>query len=264
MQVMELIATDPGAPTLAQLAARMEVPKTSLVHMLRALEQAGYVSRTSQGFTLGGAAWRVAAAISARNDFSGAVRRVLQELAGATRETVLIGRLMDDGLAVVYLDRIASSQVVRFTPELGEPRPFHCTAAGKIMLASMPRSRLNGLLRSRRLERFTDFTITTQRALLKELDEVRSNGFARSMDEMVEGGGALAVPLRSADGLAPYVLVIAAPTHRIRQNEKKWISQMKASAASLPAIGNFMRDAPMDSSGVKSSPLGRGGVVQAL
>ncbi|MGD9943569.1 MAG: IclR family transcriptional regulator [Burkholderiaceae bacterium] len=233
MQLMELIAADPGVPTLAQLASRLDVPKTSLMHLLRALEQAGYVSRAAQGFVLGSAAFRMAAAIGARNDFAGAVRRALQELAAATRETILVGRLTDDGQAAVYLDRISSPQAVRFTPELDEPRPLHCTAVGKVMLAWLAPPLLRARLRGLRLQRFTHRTIATKAAMGAELEKVRIAGFARSLDEMVEGGGALAVPVRAADGLIPYALVLAAPTHRILPNEAKWVPLLERGAASL-------------------------------
>ncbi|HSW17930.1 MAG TPA: IclR family transcriptional regulator [Ramlibacter sp.] len=235
MQLVELIAGDPGAPTLAQLAARMEVPKTSLMHMLRALEQAGYVARTSGGYCLGSATYRVAAAVGARNDFTGAARQALQDLAAATRETVLVGCLAEDGQAVVYLDRIASPQTVRFTPELNEPRRLHCTAVGKVMLAWASPQVVTDRLRGLQLERFTERTITTRPALRAELAAVRRAGFARSLDEMVEGGGALAVPVRAADGSVPYALVIAAPTHRILPNEAAWVALLERGASTLSA-----------------------------
>lgn len=236
MQLVELIASEPAPPTLGALSARLGVPKTSLVHLLRALEQAGYVSRNGQHYALGAAAYRMAAAVSAVDDMAAALRQVLETIGRATRETVLVGRFGADGLSGVYLDRVESPQAVRFSPDLNEPRPSHCTALGKVLLAGSTPAQLAAWLKKAHLQRFTAHTITSRTALRAELEQVRKQGWARSVDEMVEGGGALAAPVRAADGSVPCAIVIAAPTHRIAVHERAWLDLLQRHAAALSPL----------------------------
>ena len=53
---------------------------------------------------------------------------------------------------------------------VGASSPIHCTAVGKAILATMPRSRVEELLPELHLERFTRRTMTSREALLKELE----------------------------------------------------------------------------------------------
>ena len=237
MQLVELIALENGPVSLALLNARTGVPKTSLTHMLRALEDADYVVRTAAGYALGSSSYRMAAAVGRIHDFSAVIGQVLQQVAAQTRETVLLGKATPDRRGGIYVDRVASPQPVRFTPDLNEVRPLHCTALGKVLLAWSAPSELDAYLREEKLERFTAHTITRKAALRSELDEVRATGFARSLDEMVEGGGAVAVPVRDGRGDVAFALVIAAPTHRILPNESAWIALLARQAQVLSSAG---------------------------
>lgn len=212
------------------------MPKTSLHSLLQALERTGYVQRSGRGYALGGASYRLAGTVGSRDDLGTAAHHALEQLAKATRETTLLGCFSEDGKCVLYVDRIASTQPVRFIPELREPRPLHCTALGKVMLAWAEPRVVRDALRVERLHRFTDGTVRTKSTFLAELEMVRGAGYARSLDEMVEGGGALAAPVLEASGAVACALVIAAPTHRIVPNEPAWARLLRQHAAEIVAV----------------------------
>ncbi|MGT2434032.1 helix-turn-helix domain-containing protein (plasmid) [Cupriavidus basilensis] len=53
MRVLEALSHEKDGMSLAAISVELEVPKTSALHLLRALEVAGYVRRTPAGFVLG-------------------------------------------------------------------------------------------------------------------------------------------------------------------------------------------------------------------
>ncbi|WP_162593019.1 IclR family transcriptional regulator [Variovorax sp. PBL-E5] len=236
MQVVEALAQSRDGLSLAALSAALALPKTSLLHLMRALEAARYVQRVPAGFQLGVGSYRLAAMIDATNGFAHSSQQVLHELLQQTRETVLIGQFAPDRLSGIYIDRLPSPQAVRFTPDLNIGRPLYCTAMGKVLLAFAGDETLATYLQSVRLSRFTDRTLTSKRALRAELAEVRANGFARSADEMLEGGGALAAPVFDQEGRIRMSLVIAAPTARLLAHGGKWSTLLKDAAAGLSGV----------------------------
>jgi IclR family pca regulon transcriptional regulator len=68
---------------------------------------------------------------------------------------------------------------------------------GKLLLASLPEDEQRELLSQVKLTKRGPNTITGKRALLDELDEIQSAGFAVDDEELAAGLYAIAVPVRN-------------------------------------------------------------------
>ena len=109
-----------------------------------------------------------------------------------------------------YLAVMRSRQVIyvvstpaRFIPvntSAGEVTHLHATAVGKILLSAFDPRPLEALVRSIELPRKTSNTITSPRALIREVNEVRRSGVAFCLAENVEEIFAIGIPLRNARG----------------------------------------------------------------
>jgi IclR family KDG regulon transcriptional repressor len=236
MQVMEALARAREGLSLAALSIALELPKTSLLHLLRALEAARYVRRVPAGFQLGERSYLLAALIDATDGFSNASQQVLLELLQQTRETVLLGKFTPGRMMAAYFERLPSPQPMRFTPELNEDRPLYCTAMGKVLLAFSPEKTVNAYLRSVTLQRFTPHTVRSKQALRDELASARQQGMALSVDEMVEGGGSLAAPVLDGEGRIRMALVIAAPSARLLPHSAAWAVLLKKGVERLSGM----------------------------
>ena len=85
--------------------------------------------------------------------------------------------------------------------QVGKTHPIHASASGKLFLAHMAEpARAELLSRQDELRRFTSNTITDPRELERELDAIRSRGYAVDRGEMYETMRGVAVPVRKADG----------------------------------------------------------------
>ncbi|HSV79978.1 MAG TPA: IclR family transcriptional regulator [Ramlibacter sp.] len=236
MHVLEALADAREALSLASLSALLELPKTSAMHLLRALEAGGYIRRTAAGFEVGPASVRLAAKIGPGKDLEGSVREVLQDLQEATQETILLGTFTEDRRSAIYTMRLPSPLAVRFAPEVGGQRPLYASGIGKLLLAYAQPGFVEDYLRQTRLERITPKTVSTRAALSKQLKQARSSGLALSVDEMADGGSALAAPVFDRKGDVVFAVVIAAPTGRLLQRRAQFEDVLKQAARRLSAL----------------------------
>ncbi|VCU68503.1 Acetate operon repressor [Pigmentiphaga humi] len=240
MQVVEVLADSKESLSLAALSAHLGLPKTSLMHLLRALEASSHVVRTEAGYALGERSFRLAARIGARDFFETAAPQILRQIRQSTLETVLLARLTEDRRSAVYFLILPSPQPVRFVPEVEEPRPLHATAAGKLLLACSPEDISAEIIANLRLDRHTPNTIVSKAALRKHLAEIRTNGVSLSIDETAEGGSALSAPVYDQSGRLYCAVVIATPTARMKANQRFLRSVLVDGAARLSALKGYM------------------------
>ena len=236
--LLEAIARMPRPATLAELAASVGVPKPTVHRWLASLETAGLLQRTLDGrrFELAPRSSRLAFSILG-NRPAGTVRheilrRIVQEIGEACNLTVL------DGTQVTYLDRVESEWPLRISFQRGSKVPGYCSASGKLFLALMRPAKRDPLLRQMPLERLTENTITDTSDFLKELTEIRRNGYALDREEFLSGLVCLAVPIFQKNGRSRAcvaALAIQAPVARMSHSEMLTKLPILRSAAEMLA-----------------------------
>jgi IclR family pca regulon transcriptional regulator len=123
----------------------------------------------------------------------------LEELRQRTSYTTSLGVL--DGTDVLFVDRVRSFR--RGVDEsgldlhTGSRLPAYCTAMGKLLLANLPESEQRDPITQMKLTKRGPNTITGKRALLDELEEIQSAGFAVDDQELAPEIYAIAVPVRN-------------------------------------------------------------------
>jgi DNA-binding IclR family transcriptional regulator len=233
MQVIETLAQTRAETSLASLSAQLGLPKTSLMHLLRALEAAGYVRRMAGGYKLAGASFRLAAAVGSLSGFEDMAADVLEALRDSTQETALLGTFTRDRQFAVYTERRHSPQPVRFAPEVGEQRPLYSTGVGKLLLAFSEPTFQSAYLREVKLVSHAKRTVRTKTELKNNLQRIREEGVAVSIDEMADGGSALAAPVFDGKGEIRAAVVLAVPTARFLVHRKRLEVALRKGAAEL-------------------------------
>ena len=85
--------------------------------------------------------------------------------------------------------------------QLGDKRPLHATAGGKVILANLTEAKMLKLINEKKLVKLTNTTITSMTALKSELDAIRLSGIGWNDGESVLGVGAVASGVFDASGL---------------------------------------------------------------
>jgi IclR family transcriptional regulator, acetate operon repressor len=235
--MIEAMAALQHPVTLAELCSRIDEPKPTVHRWLGTLETARLVQRTPDGrrFELAPKAATLAFSILA-NRPNGTLRheilrRVVASVGEACNLTIL------DGTEVSYLDRVESSWPLRISFQQGSRVPAYCSASGKLFLALMRPAKRDLILQTADIKPLTENTIVNRRALLKELAEIRVNGYALDREEFMPGLMCIAVPIYQRQARAQQcvaALAIQAPVSRVIGNDLlEKLPVLKQAAAEL-------------------------------
>jgi DNA-binding IclR family transcriptional regulator len=119
------------------------------------------------------------------------------------------------GDAVVVIARTSGPGAFQLTDRVGVTRPAHCTALGKMILASLSPDQLQRFLQRTELEPSTDKSITEPAVLVREIEEIRRSGIAFDDGEYNAEVRCVAVPVRDFTGQTIGALGISGPIWRL-------------------------------------------------
>jgi DNA-binding IclR family transcriptional regulator len=237
MDILELVVHTGGGLALRELSAQLEAPKSSLLPLLRTLAARGYLEQGPLGeYRLGRKALELGMGSPADRAWPEIARPVLRALMQRTGETVFLGTLGGDGTAVLFVDKVESEQVIRYTAGVGDRRALHATSSGKVILAFLPAPERERILRAIPLKRYTDRTVTSLPALRAALEEVRQTGICVNLDELAVGAAGIAAPIFDRDGHVAGACAIGGPTERVRPRLKPLAAEVKAAARAISAL----------------------------
>jgi IclR family transcriptional regulator, acetate operon repressor len=212
--LLERIARADAPLTLREATEGSALPKPTVHRMLATLQRAGLVTREAEGRVAPGPRLARLALDALLNASVRAPRHaILSALAETVGETVNLTML--EGSEVVYLDRIEAAWPLRMTLQPGSRVPLHCTASGKLLLASLPAARRRKLVASLDLARFTERTLVDARALEGELARIRRNGYATDDEEYLAGLVCVAVPVTLSRHRTAACVAVHAPVARM-------------------------------------------------
>lgn len=161
----------------------------------------------------------------------GAIRRqvharaVLQELRDQCGHTVSMGVL--DRTRVIYIHRLLGRRAGQHEIDgglgVGANVPVHCTALGKVLLASLSDAQRRELLAQITLTRHGPNTITDADTLADELDRVSPREALVSDEEFVRGARSIAVLVPQPSGEHPLAIDVTVPStaYRVERLEKE-------------------------------------------
>lgn len=214
VEVLECFSVDHPAWSLAELSARLDLPKSTLHRFLVGLERRSLVRRGDDD-----ARWRLGHRLVIWGSLAAATNRVQQaaapamrELAEATRETILLTEYHDG--EVICTDKIETSRSVRIALEVGSRRAAHAGASSKVLMAHLPEEEIASIIERKGLPRFCEHTITDPAELRVELERIRQQGYAQSYEETDCGAWGIATPVRNWEGRVVAALGVAGPTVR--------------------------------------------------
>lgn len=229
--VLRALETSPGGLSLGEIAATVDLPKSTVHRLVAALAAEDLVAQEPGGRArLGNGLARLAAA--GREALPDRLRPVLLELRRELDETVDLAVLDDD--AVRFVDQVAAPRRLRAASAVGELFPLHCTANGKALLAALPAAEATARL-PQRLPRFTPQTITARKRLLAELATVRREGVAFDREEHTEGICAVGAAVLDPTGPVA-ALSVPVPAQRFAGREAALAAAVRTAAASASSL----------------------------
>ena len=233
VRIFELVADHPGGQTLAALSAEIGAPKSSLLNLLPALVASGYLVNQGGRYAAGPRLMALAGRLTSRIDVIRLARSHLVVLSRELEESVSLAVLDRSAHVAVHVDAIDSPFAINYTVPIGQTRPLHAAVVGKVLLAFQNDVYIAHYLRHVPLTARTGRTITSKKVLLSEIADIRSRGYASTLEESSEGVSGFAAPIFDRDGALAAALGVGGPTARIQAKASTCIEALTREAAAM-------------------------------
>ena len=225
--ILEEVARHRDGIGLADLSKLVGLHNSTTFHLAKTMVSLGYLrqEKDSKRYRIGRPLFALAASALDEIEMVNVATPVLEELSRETSESAHFAVRMGD--AVVVIARTSGPGAFQLTDRVGVVRPAHCTALGKIILASLRPEQLKRFLERVDLKPSTEKSITDIPALMKEIAEIKHSGIAFDDAEFNPEVRCIAVPVMDFTGQTVGALGISGPIWRLSiqalQNHAKTI-----------------------------------------
>jgi IclR family transcriptional regulator, KDG regulon repressor len=234
--ILEEVARHREGIGLAELSKLVGLHNSTTFHLAKTLVTLGYMrqERDSKRYRVGRPLFALAASALDEIEMVNLATPVLEDLSRETGESGHFAVRMGD--SVVVIARTSGSGAFQLTDRVGVVRPAHCTALGKIILASLRPDQLKRFLERVELKPSTGKSITDPAVLLREITEIRRSAIAIDDGEYNAEVRCIAVPVYHFTGDVIGALGISGPIWRMSDQVLKSRAKLvQAAAARLSA-----------------------------
>lgn len=186
LQVLEAFQRH-RAMTLPEIAAAVDITKSSAQRMVHTLESTGYLMRDPalKRFRLTAKALSLGCAFLARDPLLQGAYSILHRLHQECGESVNFS--IPDGDDMVFVMRMHSFRHIPVYMPTGTRIPIAASASGRALLAALPPEAAVERLATISVEPHTHSTTTRRDELQRLVDEARSAGYAYADEEFFTG-----------------------------------------------------------------------------
>jgi IclR family transcriptional regulator, KDG regulon repressor len=218
VDILDYFAHGNSAVSLSELSEHLDLPKSTLHRFLVSLESHGILRRDTNDKK-----WRpgyhliVWGSVAAENTTIREIARpFLADMAAVSGEMAIL--TIYHNHEVICIDTFESSHPVRLNVKIGAQRAAHAGASSKVLLAYLPDDEVSAVVKAKGLPKLCVNTITEIDALNIELERIRSQGYADSLEETDPGAWGVATPIRDWTGQVVAAIGLAGPTLRYSED----------------------------------------------
>jgi IclR family transcriptional regulator, pca regulon regulatory protein len=220
--------------TIAQLSQRTAIPRAAVRRCLYTLAKLGYVAADeARGYSLRPGILALGHAYLSSTPLATMVQPLLDHVSDALHESSSMAVLESD--EILYIARsTTTTRLMSIDLGIGSRLPAYCSSMGRVLLAALTESELDGYLSRVNLTRLTSRTVGSAAELRRALDEVRRKGFAVIDQELELGLRSIAVPVTDPSGAVIASINVGTQSARVSVTEME--------ARFLPALLHAARE----------------------
>ena len=234
--IMEEIARHRDGIGLAELSKRVGLHNSTTFHLVKTMVSLGYVRqlKDTKRYRIGRPLFALAASALDEVEMTSLATPVLEALSRETGEGTQFA--VRSGDAVVILARRSGQGAFQLSERVGGIRPAHCTALGKIMLASLTPEQFERFLSRAELKANTPKSIVKASELRREIEAVRGAGMATDNGEFDVELRCVALPVCDFSAQVIGAIGLSGPVWRLSDAVlEKHVRAVRAAAERLSA-----------------------------
>lgn len=217
---------------LSEVATATGLTRAAARRFLLTLVELGYVRLEDGRFSLRPRVLDLGYAYLSGLSFAEIAQPHMEGLVRELNESSSISVL--DDTDVVYVVRVPTRRIMTITLAVGTRLPAYATSMGRVLLSQLPPEELEERLSRIELKKLTPHTITSKKALRKEIEKVAGQGYAMVDQELEEGLRSAAVPIRDAAGnIAALNISVHATRADMKQLETRYLPAVRKVAAEI-------------------------------
>lgn len=249
MRALDILELFLDGETLSapEITTRLGLPRTTVHELLHTLADRHYLTTAPDRagyYRLGMRVFQLGGVFAGQLDLAREGQAVAGEVAARCDETVHVAVL--EGTEVVYVAKVDSTQPVRMVSSVGRRLPAHCTAVGKMLLATLTDAELSARYPGRQsLPAMTGNSVSSLAELRRQLPTVAAEGLAREYCESNEAVACVAAPVRDHEGEVVAAMSVSVPILRWDDERSDKLGATVADgAAALSARLGYRPDRP--------------------
>lgn len=212
LRILSFLAGQSGPVAASTIAAGLAIPRSSVYHLLDALEEHGFVVHLSaeRRWGLGTAAFELAGGYARQQPLARLGRTLIAALADRAGESAHLAVMT--GRDVLYVVEERAPRRPALVTDVGVRLPAHLTATGRAMLAALPRAQVRALYPDASV--FADRTGRGPRRpgeLRDILREARRRGYATEDGEVSLGTRSVGVAVLDHTGWPAAAIAVTYP-----------------------------------------------------
>jgi IclR family pca regulon transcriptional regulator len=241
LSILACFDTEHRQMTPSEVAARAGLTRGTSRRFLLTLKALGYLDSNGKQFWMTPKILVLANSYLTSFGLGEPAKAILKRVAQDVGDSSSLAVLEND--QVVYIGRADAprSFATKLNLNIGFRMPAHCSSLGRVLLAALDKSALDGWLARNPLTAITSRTITSPAKFRAALNEVRQNGYAIVNGEMEIGLRSISVPVINRHGKTIAALNVATLTARTSLEElrKDFLPIMRAAAAEIAQVLEF-------------------------
>lgn len=195
LKIVDLFDDQNKELKISEVSTRMNLHKSTVHSLLKTLQMNGYIAQDEQTgkYRLGMRFVEKGQLLLNNLDIRDVARVHLRGLSTATGQTTHL--VMIEGKEGIYIDKVEGEKAAIRYSRIGRRVPLHTSAAGKVLAAFRSTDERAQMMTGYEFEKRTERTINSIDAYMKELEQVKRQGFAIDNEENEPGVRCAAAPI---------------------------------------------------------------------
>lgn len=201
---------------LTEISGRVGLHKSTVHRLLASLEGKGFVIRNSatDKYRLGLRILELSSNLSREEDPANRLLPEMEQLRDRVEETISL--YVRDGQERVRIQAVQSNQAIRRVAPVGARLPLYVGASSKVLIAFAERQVQEQLLED------PNWPVHLSKEDFREqLEEIRTLGYATSIEEREPGAAAVAAPIFNRTHQLVAALAVSGPSNRLTPERMK-------------------------------------------
>lgn len=198
LRVLRAFGESTDKLTVSDVAKVTDLTRAGARRLLLTLHALGYLDMDGKYYSLTPKVLELGFSYLGAQHWLNRATPLLEKLRDTLNEAVSVTVMQNT--EVVYVARFQTDRVMTMAMDIGSRKPVFCTAMGRVLLASLPETKVREVLLASDIKRYTPQTLIDINALTAAVCDTRTKGYCVIDQELEQSLVAVSVPLKNYQG----------------------------------------------------------------